>query len=68
MPAEVVKEDSGLYSSPGAELVAVGDQVLQEEVGEASSWDQFSTGELRVQHVCVVLVWEDSCIYMYMYM
>ena len=46
MSSEVMKEESGLYGSPGADLVAMGDQVMQEDggnMGGASSWDQYST-------------------------
>ena len=37
-----------MYGSQGAELVAMGDQTLQEEggnIGGGSSWDQFPRGE-----------------------
>ena len=47
MTSDVMKEDNALYGSPGADLVAMGDQVLPEEggnMGGASSWDQFSNG------------------------
>lgn len=45
--SEVMKEDNALYGSPGASLVAMGDQGLQEEGGNmaaASSWGQFPNG------------------------
>lgn len=45
--SETMKEDNALYGSPGADLVSMGDQVLQEDggnMGGASSWDQFSSG------------------------
>ena len=45
--AEVIKGDSTVYGSPGANLVAMGDQGLQEEggtMGAASGWGQFPNG------------------------
>ena len=42
-----MKDESALYGSPGANLVAMGDQGLQEEgggMGAASSWTQFPNG------------------------
>ena len=45
--SDVIKEDGALYGSPGAGLVAIGDQGLQEEGGNmtgTSSWGQFPNG------------------------
>ena len=47
MSPEVIKEDGQLYGNQGAELVAMGDQVMQEEggsMGGGSSWEQFPGG------------------------
>ena len=44
--SEAMKDDA-LYGPPGADLVAMSDQVLQDDggnMGGASSWDQFPTG------------------------
>ena len=52
--SEVMKDDNALYGSPGADMVAMGDQVLQEDggnMGGASSWDQFSNG--KVSYTCI---------------
>ena len=46
-----MKDDNALYGSPGADMVAMGDQVLQEDggnMGGASSWDQFSNGRCHM--------------------
>ena len=55
MSTEVIKEDGGLYGSQGAELVAMGDQVLPEEgnIGSASSWNQFSNSKFVYIHTCI---------------
>ena len=50
-PSEVMKEDSALYGSPGANLVAMGDQGLQEEgggMGAATGWGQFPNGRWSI--------------------